>query len=93
MVDLKWVGEKRTVGREIYLNDRRAVQLSDDESVGVMCMDASALIELYHHRRIRHVIASRIRVPRSVSFTVDNGYCSLIMLTHHSHGAAVSSHS
>jgi hypothetical protein len=42
MVDLKWVGEKRTVGREIYLNDRRAVQLSDDENVGVMCMDASA---------------------------------------------------
>ena len=42
VVDLKWVGEKRTVGRNIYLNDRRrAVQLSD-ESVGVMCMDASA---------------------------------------------------
>jgi hypothetical protein len=42
VVDLKWVAEKRTVGRDIYLNDRRrAVQLSD-ESVGVMCMDASA---------------------------------------------------
>ena len=60
-VDLKGVGAKKMVGRDIYSNDERAARLRlSDGGVNVMCQDASA-----HSRndRILHVIE---RIPSCV---------------------------
>jgi hypothetical protein len=56
-VDLKGVGAKKMVGRDLYSNsnDEQAARLRlSDGGVNVMCQDASA----HSHDRILHVIAN-----------------------------------
>src|SRR5947208_12569712 len=57
-VDLKGVGAKKMVGRDIYSSDERAARLRlSDGGVNVMCQDASA------HSRNKNSTRDRERIP------------------------------